>query len=131
MADQHHTDGRREPSAAFWNRSGRELQRIAAGSPTCTRSIERQRTLIAMLDLPSADALITTWPDKHYYNFWRPRAAIDRRTPMAIPTQLQPPGADVHPTLQRSAGGPPCPPPYPARRSPPAMRVPASPAAFF
>ena len=29
--------------------------------------------LFAMLDLAAADALITTWSDKYYYNFWRPR----------------------------------------------------------
>jgi hypothetical protein len=32
--------------------------------------------LLAMLDLSAADALITTWNDKYYRNFWRPITAI-------------------------------------------------------
>jgi hypothetical protein len=32
--------------------------------------------LFAMLDLSAADALITTWNDKYYRNFWRPITAI-------------------------------------------------------
>jgi hypothetical protein len=34
--------------------------------------------LFAMLDLSAADALITTWNDKYYWNFWRPITAIRR-----------------------------------------------------
>jgi hypothetical protein len=32
--------------------------------------------LFALLDLSAADALITTWNDKYYRNFWRPISAI-------------------------------------------------------
>jgi hypothetical protein len=32
--------------------------------------------LFALLDLSAADALITTWNDKYYWNFWRPITAI-------------------------------------------------------
>lgn len=32
--------------------------------------------LFALLDLSAADAIINTWNDKYYYDFWRPIAAI-------------------------------------------------------
>lgn len=34
--------------------------------------------LFALLDLSAADAIITVWADKYYYNFWRPITAIHR-----------------------------------------------------
>ena len=41
-----------------------------------TLDLSDSARLFAMLDLTAADALITTWSDKYYFNFWRPWAAI-------------------------------------------------------
>jgi hypothetical protein len=40
--------------------------------------LSKSARLFAMLDLSAADALITTWNDKYYSNFWRPITAIRR-----------------------------------------------------
>jgi hypothetical protein len=41
--------------------------------------------LFAMLDLSAADAIINTWNDKYYWNFWRPITAIRRTDPTWTP----------------------------------------------
>ena len=39
-------------------------------------STAQQARLFAMTSLSSADALISCWNNKHFYNFWRPQTAI-------------------------------------------------------
>jgi len=41
--------------------------------------------LFAMLDLSAADAIINTWNDKYYWNFWRPITAIRSTDPTWTP----------------------------------------------
>ena len=74
--------------------------------------------LFALLDLSAADALITTWADKYFFNFWRPWAAIRQADTDGNPHTV----ADPHwkpmfdPTLDPAIGGvgPPLgAPPYP------------------
>ena len=62
--------------------------------------------LFAILDLSAADALITVWNDKYYWNFWRPIAAIHRRTSTAIPTRWPTPAGSrcsIPRSIQRSS----------------------------
>jgi PAP2 superfamily len=63
--------------------------------------------LFAMLDLTAADALITTWSDKYYYNFWRPRAAIRQADTDGNPATVADPTWEpmFHPTLAAAIGG--------------------------
>ena len=74
--------------------------------------------LFAMLDLTAADALITTWADKYYFNFWRPWAAIRQADTDGNPATVADPGWKpmFDPTLDPAIGGvgPALgPPPYP------------------
>ncbi len=74
--------------------------------------------LFAMLDLTAADALITTWSDKYYYNFWRPWAAIRQADTDGNPDTVADPSWKpmFDPTLDPAIGGvgPALgPPPYP------------------
>jgi PAP2 superfamily len=74
--------------------------------------------LFAMLDLTAADALITTWSDKYYFNFWRPWAAIRQADTDGNPATVADPGWKpmFDPTLDPAIGGvgPALgPPPYP------------------
>ena len=74
--------------------------------------------LFAMLDLTAADALITTWSDKYYFNFWRPWAAIRQADTDGNPHTVADPGWKpmFDSTLDPAIGGvgPPLgPPPYP------------------
>ena len=74
--------------------------------------------LFAMLDLTAADALITTWSDKYYFNFWRPWAAIRRADTDGNDDTVADPGWKpmFDPTLDPAIGGvgPALgPPPYP------------------
>jgi hypothetical protein len=39
-------------------------------------NVSKSARLFAMLDLSAADALINTWNDKYYWNWWRPISAI-------------------------------------------------------
>jgi len=41
--------------------------------------------LFALLDLSAADAIINTWNDKYYWNFWRPITAIRSTDPTWTP----------------------------------------------
>jgi PAP2 superfamily len=63
--------------------------------------------LFAMLDLTAADAMITTWSDKYYFNFWRPRAAIRQADTDGNPATVADPGWEpmFHPTLAPAIGG--------------------------
>jgi hypothetical protein len=74
--------------------------------------------LFAMLDLTAADALITAWSDKYYFNFWRPWAAIRQADTDGNPATVADPGWKpmFDPTLDPAIGGvgPALgPPPYP------------------
>ena len=74
--------------------------------------------LFAMLDLTAADALITAWSDKYYYNFWRPWAAIRQADADGNPATVADPSWKpmFDPTLDPAIGGvgPALgPPPYP------------------
>ena len=71
-----------------------------------------------MLDLTAADALITTWADKYYYNFWRPWAAIRQADTDGNPdTAADPTGSrcSIRRSIPRSAVSVPhlATPPYP------------------
>jgi hypothetical protein len=56
--------------AALWNPLARTLAaRYELGAAD-------QARLYAMINLAAADAAISCWNDKYYWNFWRPRAAI-------------------------------------------------------
>ena len=74
--------------------------------------------LFAMLDLSAADALITAWSDKYYFNFWRPWAAIRQADTDGNPATVADPGwkpmfdSSLDPAI--GGVGPPLgPPPYP------------------
>lgn len=74
--------------------------------------------LFAMLDLTAADALITTWSDKYYFNFWRPWAAIRQADTDGNPDTVADPSWKpmFDPTLDPAIGGAGPPlgaPPYP------------------
>ena len=56
--------------AVFWNRLVRDLS--AARHLTNTE----EARLLAMVNLAAADGAISCWNDKYYWDFWRPRAAI-------------------------------------------------------
>ena len=60
-----------------------------------------------MLDLTAADALITTWADKYYYSFSRPRAAIRQADTDGDPATVADPNWEpmFHPTLAPAIGG--------------------------
>jgi hypothetical protein len=59
-----------ENFAAQWNRA---LRAIAANH---IRRIGDTARLFALADLATADAFITAWESKNFYNFWRPVTAI-------------------------------------------------------
>ena len=91
--------------------------------------------LFAMLDLTAADALITTWSDKYYFNFWRPWAAIRQADTDGNPDTVADPGWKpmFDPTLDPAIGGvgPALgPPPYPEHPSGATSYVSASMNAF-
>ena len=67
--------------------------------------------LFAMLDLSAADAIINTWNDKYYWNFWRPITAIRVTDPTWTPL--------FDPSLPMAIGGigPLITPPYPEHPS--------------
>lgn len=74
--------------------------------------------LFAMLDLITADAIITTWYEKYHWNFWRPRAAIRQADTDGNPATVADPNWEpmFHPTLNPAIGGvgpPLSTPPYP------------------
>jgi hypothetical protein len=58
------------PPAALWNRLARDL------SAERDISVAREARLLAMINLAAADGAIACWNEKYYWNFWRPRAAI-------------------------------------------------------
>ena len=55
---------------AFWNRLARDL------SAEQGVAVADEARLLAMVNLAAADGAIACWNDKYYWNFWRPRAAI-------------------------------------------------------
>jgi hypothetical protein len=58
------------PPAALWNRLARDL------SAEHNISVAQEARLLAMINLAAADGAISCWNEKYYWNFWRPRAAI-------------------------------------------------------
>jgi hypothetical protein len=58
------------PPAALWNRLARDL------SAEHDISVAGEARLLAMINLAAADGAISCWNEKYYWNFWRPRAAI-------------------------------------------------------
>lgn len=69
--------------------------------------VSNSARLFAMLDLTAADALITTWNDKYYRNFWRPITAIRHAdidgNPGTVPDPTWTPMFD--PSLSAAIGG--------------------------
>jgi VCPO second helical-bundle domain len=63
--------------------------------------------LFAMLDLSAADALINTWNDKYYWNFWRPITAVRRADIDDNPATVAVPGWTplFDPSLPVATGG--------------------------
>jgi len=64
--------------AQFWQSNG-----VATWNGVARRLAEQEglgllssATMLALMDLSSADAAITCWSDKYHYGFWRPLAAI-------------------------------------------------------
>jgi hypothetical protein len=55
---------------ALWNRLARDL------SAEHDVAVADEARLLAMINLAAADGAIGCWNDKYYWNFWRPRAAI-------------------------------------------------------
>jgi hypothetical protein len=55
---------------ALWNRLVRDL------SAEHDVTVADEARLLAMINLGAADGAIACWNDKYYWNFWRPRAAI-------------------------------------------------------
>jgi hypothetical protein len=70
-ADQTH-------AAAFWNTNPAANYNALARRfvDQFSLDVSDSARLFAMLDLSAADAIINTWNDKYYYNFWRPITAI-------------------------------------------------------
>jgi hypothetical protein len=58
------------PPVALWNRLARDL------SAEREISVASEARLLAMVNLAAADGAIACWNEKYYWNFWRPRAAI-------------------------------------------------------
>jgi hypothetical protein len=63
--------------------------------------------LFAMLDLSAADAIINTWNDKYYWNFWRPITAVRRADIDDNPATVAVPGWTplFDPSLPVAIGG--------------------------
>ena len=59
------------PPIALWNQLARDQLAPRFGLDTAD-----QARLYAIVNLAAADAAISCWNDKYYWNFWRPRAAI-------------------------------------------------------
>lgn len=95
--------------AAFWNTNPAANYNAIARRFVDLYSLDLSDSarLFAMLDLAAADALITTWSDKYYYNFWRPRAAIRQADTDDNPATVPDPNWEpmFHPTLDPAIGG--------------------------
>ena len=95
--------------AAFWNTNPAANYNAIARRFVDLYSLDLSDSarLFAMLDLTAADALITTWADKYYYNFWRPRAAIRQADTDGNPATEPDPDWEpmFHPTLDPAIGG--------------------------
>jgi PAP2 superfamily len=73
------------PPTALWNRLAREL------SAEHDVSAADEARLLAMINLGAADGAIACWNDKYYWNFWRPRAAIQEAHTDGNPATLADP----------------------------------------
>jgi hypothetical protein len=95
--------------AAFWNTNPAANYNAIARRFADLYSLDLSDSarLFAMLDLTSADALITTWADKYHYSFWRPRAAIRQADTDGNPATVADPTWEpmFHPTLAPAIGG--------------------------
>ncbi len=65
-------------AAAFWQTNGAANYNAIARRfvDQFSLNVSESARLFAMLDLSAADALINTWNDKYYWNWWRPITAI-------------------------------------------------------
>lgn len=68
--------------AVLWNRMSREL------SATHQLDTVDEARVLAMVNLAAADGAIACWNDKYYWNFWRPRAAIQEADTDGNPTTV-------------------------------------------
>jgi hypothetical protein len=107
-------------AAAFWQTNPAANYNAIARRFVDLYSLDLSNSarLFAMLDLTAADALITTWADKYYFNFWRPWAAIPQADTDGNPATVADPSWKpmFDPTLDPAIGGvgPPLgAPPYP------------------
>ena len=95
--------------AAFWNTNPAANYNAIARRFVDLYSLDLSDSarLFALMDLTAADALITTWADKYYYNFWRPRAAIRQADTDGNPDTVPDPNWEpmFHPTLDPAIGG--------------------------
>ena len=95
--------------AAFWNTNPAANYNAIARRFVDLYSLDLSDSarLFAMIDLTAADALITTWADKYYYNFWRPRAAVRQADTDGNPDTDEDPNWEpmFHPTLDPAIGG--------------------------
>lgn len=106
-------------AAAFWNTNpGANYNALARRFvDQFSLDVSDSARLFALLDLSAADAIINTWNDKYYYNFWRPITAIrrvDDGNPATVPDPTWTPMFD--PSLPAAIGGvgpPLITPPYP------------------
>jgi hypothetical protein len=78
-------------AAAFWQTSPTTNYNAIARRFVDQRSLDLSDSarLFAMLNLSAADALINTWNDKYYWNFWRPITAIRKADIDGNPGTLQ------------------------------------------
>ncbi len=79
---------------AFWNRLAREL------SAEKGVAVADEARLLAMINLAAADGAVGCWNDKQYWNFWRPRAAIQEADTDGNPATVADPTWEplFHPT---------------------------------
>ena len=96
-------------AAAFWNTNPAANYNAIARRFVDQYSLDLSDSarLFAMLDLNAADALINTWNDKYYWNFWRPRAAIRQADTDGNDATVADPNWEpmFHPTLDPAIGG--------------------------
>jgi PAP2 superfamily len=79
---------------ALWNRLAREL------SAERDVAVADEARLLAMINLAAADGAVGCWNDKQYWNFWRPRAAIQEADTDGNPATVADPTWEplFHPT---------------------------------
>lgn len=78
VATGHSRTAEQTELANFWNGSfPGQMNKLARDlSVEHALSVSESSRLLALVDVSMADAMITAWSDKVYYNFWRPETAI-------------------------------------------------------